>query len=65
MKSRLTQESLAEAAGIHPTYVGMIERGVRKPTLDAAARIAASLQIPLWKLIKATEDEEHSKKTKR
>jgi len=36
--ANLTQEKLAELAGIHPTYVGMVERGIRNPTLDVAAR---------------------------
>jgi transcriptional regulator with XRE-family HTH domain len=38
MRANITQEKLAELAGIHPTYVGMIERGIRNPTLDVAAR---------------------------
>jgi len=48
----LSQEELAERAGLHPNYVGMIERGVRNPTLDVAARIAKALNIELPKLIK-------------
>ena len=32
-------------------YVSMIERGVRKPTLDVAARIAEALKVGLPKLI--------------
>jgi transcriptional regulator with XRE-family HTH domain len=47
----LSQESLAERAGLHPTYVGMIERGVRNATLDVAAKLADALGIPLPKLI--------------
>lgn len=40
----ITQEALAEGAGIHATYVGMVERGLRNPTLDVAARIAKALK---------------------
>lgn len=47
----LTQERLAELSGLHPTYVGMIERGVRNPTLDVAARLARALKVSLPKLI--------------
>jgi ribosome-binding protein aMBF1 (putative translation factor) len=36
----LSQEALAEATGIHHTYVGLIERGERNATIDVAARMA-------------------------
>ena len=47
----MSQEKLAERAGLHPTYVSMIERGVRNATLDVAARIAKALKVELPKLI--------------
>lgn len=47
----LTQEALAELAGLHPTYISMVERGVRNPTLEASARIAKALQISLPQLL--------------
>ena len=47
----ITQEVLAERAGLHATYVGMVERGVRNPTLDVAARIAKALKVELPVLI--------------
>jgi transcriptional regulator with XRE-family HTH domain len=43
----LTQETLAERAGLHATYIGMVERGVRNPTLDVALRIAKGLEADL------------------
>jgi len=55
LRAQLTQENVAESAGLHPTYVGMVERGVRKPTLDAAARMAKALGSPLWLLVKESE----------
>lgn len=51
----LSQEELAERVEIHSTYVGMIERGLRNPTLDVAARIAAALKVSLPKLIEEAE----------
>ena len=39
-----TQEDLAERAGIHPTYVGGIERGERNVGLDNIVRIAKALR---------------------
>jgi transcriptional regulator with XRE-family HTH domain len=47
----LTQEALAELAGLHPTYISMVERGVRNPTLEASAQIAKALKIGLPELI--------------
>jgi transcriptional regulator with XRE-family HTH domain len=47
----ITQEVLAERAGLHATYVGMVERGIRNSTLDVAARIAKALKADLPILI--------------
>lgn len=47
----ISQEKLAELAGLHPTYIGMLERGVRNPTLDVAASLAKALKVGLPKLI--------------
>jgi len=41
----LSQEQLAEQAGVHRTYVGGIERGERNVTLAAVAAIADALDI--------------------
>jgi transcriptional regulator with XRE-family HTH domain len=55
VRSGLSQESLAERAGLHPSYVSMVERGTRNATLDVADRIAGALQISLKDLIGACE----------
>jgi transcriptional regulator with XRE-family HTH domain len=47
----LSEELLAERAGVHPTYIGMVERGLRNPTLDVASRLAGALGIELPALI--------------
>jgi transcriptional regulator with XRE-family HTH domain len=51
----LSQEALAEGAGVHHTYVGLVERGKRKPTLDVAARLASALGRKLSTLIAEAE----------
>ena len=47
---RLSQEELAHRAGIHPTYVGGIERGERNPALINIARLAKALGVTLAEL---------------
>jgi transcriptional regulator with XRE-family HTH domain len=39
----LTQESLAELARLHPTYIGGIERGERNVGFDNLLKIARAL----------------------
>lgn len=51
----LTQEKLAESAGLHPTYISMLERGVRKCSLEVASRLAAALQKDLSDLVQEAQ----------
>ena len=41
----LTQEALADAVKLAPTYVGQIERGLRNPTLEIVERFGRVLQV--------------------
>jgi transcriptional regulator with XRE-family HTH domain len=47
----LSQEELADRAGLHRNYVGMIERSERSPTLVAAEGIARGLKLKLSELV--------------
>ncbi|OGM19756.1 transcriptional regulator [Candidatus Woesebacteria bacterium RIFCSPHIGHO2_01_FULL_38_10] len=46
----LTQEGLADLAGMHFTYIGQIERGKRNPSLINLERLAKALKIDAGKL---------------
>ena len=41
----LTQEKLAEKAGLDPTYISGIERGLRNPGIKKVARLAKALGL--------------------
>lgn len=41
----LSQEELAEAAGVHRTYVGMIERSEKNVTIYNIERLALALNV--------------------
>lgn len=52
LKQGLSQEGLAEKAGVHRTYIGMIERAEKNITLINIEKIAKALEIPLAKLMR-------------
>lgn len=54
-KRNLSRSALAELAGLHQTYIGMLERDERSPNLDTANAIANALGLSLSKLIAETE----------
>lgn len=53
--SGLSQERLADLAGLHRNFIGLIERGQRNPTYLTLLAISNKLNVPLSKLIAAAE----------
>jgi len=51
----LTQEDLAEKAGIHRTYLSDIERGTRNVCLFNIERVASALSLPISDLFRFVE----------
>ncbi|MBI5386523.1 MAG: helix-turn-helix transcriptional regulator [Verrucomicrobia bacterium] len=52
---KLSRQALAQRARLHQTYIGLIERGLSNPSLDAAHAIAKALELPLSQLIAEAE----------
>lgn len=47
----LSQEQLADLAGLHRTYIGSIERAERNVSIDNMARVARALKVSLVVLL--------------
>jgi transcriptional regulator with XRE-family HTH domain len=47
----VSQEKLAEMAGLHRTYVSSIERGKRNISLLNIERLASALEVPMAELL--------------
>lgn len=48
----LSQEELAEGAGLHRTYIGQVERGERNISADSMEKLADAINRPLWEMLK-------------
>jgi transcriptional regulator with XRE-family HTH domain len=46
LKQGISQEALADEAGVHRTYMGSVERGERNISLENIVRIAQALKVP-------------------
>ena len=52
LKRSLSQEKLAAKAGVHRTYIGMIERAEKNITLENIQKIAGALSIKLSEIFR-------------
>jgi transcriptional regulator with XRE-family HTH domain len=44
---KLSQENLADRAGIHRTQISLLESGRRQPLLETVVRLAGALDVPV------------------
>ena len=55
LQKKLSQEELAERCGLHPTYIGQVERGEKNATIESISKISAGLGISLNTLFENIE----------
>ena len=64
LKQGMTQESVAESGGVHPTYVSRVETAAYTPTIAVAFRPSNAVGRSLWSLIKEAEERSSHGKTR-
>ena len=65
LEKGFSQENLALRAGIHPAYLGRLERGEKCPTLDTVFKICDALSVPVADIITFSEKENKSEGDKK
>jgi transcriptional regulator with XRE-family HTH domain len=60
----LSQEGLSAAAGLHRTYVGLLERGLRMPSIRVAKQVAEAVGTTVGDLLAEVDAEEMPTKGK-
>jgi transcriptional regulator with XRE-family HTH domain len=51
-EQKLSQEELAERAGLHRTYIGQVERGERNISIDNLEHLAHAVGMQLWEMLR-------------
>lgn len=57
LRAGFSQEGLADAAGCDRTFIGMLERGQRQPTLETLFKISSALDVAPATLVSRTTTE--------
>jgi transcriptional regulator with XRE-family HTH domain len=61
----LSQEALAADAGLHRTYISMLERGVRMPSILVVRQVAVALGTSLGALLTDVDREPEPERPRR
>ena len=61
-----SQEMTAEKAGLHPTYIGQVERGEKNATIESIEKICKALNFPLedlfYKIVTSDDNRDTAQK---
>ena len=55
LEAGMSQEALAEATELHPTFISNVERGYRVPSVPTLLRLAAGLKVNPSNLVDGLE----------
>lgn len=61
LEKMLTQEKVAEAAGLHPNYISSVERGERNISIGNIENIAIALSVSMSELVSDYQPQEKKK----
>lgn len=50
LELKYSQETVAEKAGLHPTYIGQVERGEKNATIESIEKLCIALNYPMDEL---------------
>jgi transcriptional regulator with XRE-family HTH domain len=56
MSSKISQERLAQESGLDRSYISLLERGIRQPSLTTILKIAKALDLPPRELVAKVEE---------
>lgn len=60
LSADISQESLSMSAGLNPSYIGILERGEKCPTIDTLYKICEALGISVCEILNFEENEHTS-----
>ena len=55
IENGLSQEDLADRAGLYRNYIGMVERQENSPTVDTLEALADALQVDAAEILRADD----------
>lgn len=55
LEAGLSQEELAHRCDLHRTYISMLERGLKSPSLGVVKRLSGAVGVEAWELVREAE----------